>query len=83
MATVLNRLPTLLTDEDWLGFAPLEVVTVSDLRKASVTDKVKTAVAIAAVAAAGVVLFRGYQEAKGHLDELDILGDDTQPQPTA
>ena len=72
MATVLRNLPTRLRDEDLLGFAPLEVVTIADLRRRRVKGMKVVAGAIA-TAGIGYLLVRGAIEAKEQYDELEAI----------
>lgn len=72
MATVLRNLPTRLRDEDLLGFAPLEVVTIRDLRRRRVKG-VKALAGAITTAAVGYVLYKGAVEAKAQYDELEAI----------
>lgn len=65
---ILDRVPTKLVDADLLRFAPIEVVRVKDLRRRLMR---RSLVAALGALAAGVVLYRGLQEAREHLEELD------------
>lgn len=70
MSAMLRGIPTKLSEADLVGFAPLEVRTLADVRKAQ-RGKLKTALSLGAAAVAVVALYRGYQEARQHLDDLE------------
>ncbi len=72
MATILRNLPTRLTDEDWLDFAPLKVVTIADLRKQRVRG-VKAVAGAAAGVAVGYLLYRSAVAAKEEYEALDAI----------